>query len=117
MVTFTLRQTTSIVDGPRYQVVDQVTSATGASLAVYVYITASQLFSHYANAADMEQWPETSGAATLANLMFYRQPSVTRSWSTVALMNDDLAMSLRRLQYLADEINQIQVISEQGIKE
>lgn len=105
MVSFTLHQVTAIVDGPAYQVTNEVTAATSASPATYVYKTLTQAFSHYAAAADMEQWPDTYELAQLSGAAFYRLPRVIRTWDTVALMNTDLDMSLRRLQFLADEMN------------
>lgn len=108
MVNFTLRQVTSIVDGPAYQVINEVTLAQGASSSAYVYATVNQKFSHYATAADFEQWPTSYEEAVLTNAVFYRLPKVARTWDTVSEMNEDLAMSLRRLQSLADELNQQQ---------
>jgi len=105
VVSFTLHQVTAIVDGPAYQVTNEVTAATGASVATYVFKTVDQAFSHYATPADMTQWPDSYALAQLAGAAFYRLPSVIRTWDTVVLMNEDLAMSLRRLQFLADEMN------------
>jgi len=104
MVVFTLRQITAIFDGPIYQVTNQVTSAQLASPAAYVFATATQAFDHYASAVDMEQYPDSYEKAVLLGTKFYRLPTVVRRWSNVALMNDDLATSLRRLQSLADEL-------------
>ena len=105
MVVFTLRQVTEICDGAKYKVTNTVTEAQNASSAVYVYNTASQVFSHYATAVDMERWPDSHELAVLRSAVYYRQPSVTRTWESVRRMNEDLAMSLQRLQYLADELN------------
>lgn len=104
MVSFTLHQLTSIVDGPQYQVLNEVVAATDASPAVYVYETATQKFNHYAAAADMEQWPDSLEKAQVTSMAFYRLPAVTRTWDTVARMNADLDMSIRRLQSLTDEL-------------
>jgi hypothetical protein len=105
VVTFTLHQVTAIIDGPVYQVTNEVTAATNASTATYVYKTLSQEFSHYAGAGDMEQWPDSLELAQLSGAGFYRLSHVIRTWHTVARMNEDLAMSLRRLQFLADELS------------
>lgn len=107
MVTFTLRQVTSILDGPLYQVASQVTQAVDADVNAFVYNAASQKFSHYATAADVEKWPKSLALAQLSGAEFYRLDSVTRSWPTVGEMNDDLADTLRRVQALADELNQV----------
>lgn len=104
MVTFTLRQLTSIVDGTKYQVSNEVTAATDASTAVYVYKTATKLFSNYASAADMEQWPDSYEQAQVLGKPFYRLPQVVRTWDTLSQMNVDLSESVRRLQSLADEL-------------
>jgi hypothetical protein len=105
LVSFTLHQLTSIVAGPAYQVVNTVTAATDASLAAYVFQTSNQQFNHYATAADMDQWPDTYEKAQVTNAAFYRLPTITRTWDTVEDMNEDLDVSLRRLQSLADELN------------
>lgn len=105
MVTFTLHQVTAIVEGPAYRVTNEVTMAQGASPATYVFKTLTQEFCHYAVAADMTQWPDSYDVARLLGAAFYRLPLVARTWHTVALMNQDLAMSLQRLQFLADELN------------
>lgn len=104
MVTFALHQVTEIVAGPAYQVTNEVTAATDASTGTYVYKTASQEFSHYATAADLALWPESYELALLTDAKFYRLPRVIRTWDTVVLMNADLAMTIRRLQFLADEL-------------
>jgi hypothetical protein len=104
LVNFTLRQLTSIVDGNKYQVSNEVTEAVGASTSVYVYKTVNQQFSNYASAADMEQWPTSYEEAQVLGKAFYRLPQVVRTWDTLSQMNLDLAESLRRLQSLADEL-------------
>lgn len=105
MVVFTLRQVTAICDGAKYKVTNTVTEAQNASTAVYVYSTETKAFSHYATAIDMERWPDSHELAVLRSAVYYRQPSVTRTWDSVRKMNEDLGMSLQRLQFLADELN------------
>ena len=110
MASFTLRQVTSLVDqaypkAPQYRVTNEVTAAAGASPAVYVFKATSQEFSNYASAADMARWPDSLALAQVSGVAFYRLPAVTRTWDTVEQMNEDLSMSLRRLQSLADEMS------------
>lgn len=110
MVSFTLRQVTTLVSqdfpkAPQYQVTNGVTDVVDASPAVYVFKTATQKFSNYASAADMARWPDSLAKAQLMDAAFYRLPLLTRTWETVEQMNEDLAVSLRRLQSLADELN------------
>ena len=110
MVNFTLRQVTSLAPqtypkAPQYQVVNEVTAAVDASPAVYVFKTSTQKFSNYASAADMSRWPDSLALAQVTDAAFYRLPLLTRTWETVERMNEDLSMSLRRLQSLADELN------------
>lgn len=110
MASFTLRQVTSLVSqdfpkAPQYQVVNEVTAAVDASPAVYVFKTTTQKFSNYASAADMMKWPDSLALAQVTDAAFYRLPQLTRVWETVERMNEDLAMSLRRLQSLADELD------------
>lgn len=105
MVSFTLRQVTNIVDGPKYEVINEITAAVDASPAVYVFKTVNQEYSNYASAADMMQWPDSYEMAQISNLPFYRLSSLTRTWDTVQQMQLDLSESIRRLQSLADELN------------
>lgn len=105
MVSFTLRQVTSIVDGPAYQVLNEVTAATNADVFVFVYDASSQKFSHYATAADVEQYPTSLALAQVMGQPFYRLASVTRTWTSVSDMNDDLSDTMRRVQSLANELN------------
>jgi adenosylcobinamide amidohydrolase len=105
VVTFTLHQVTAIVDGPAYQVTNEVVAATDADTATYVFKTLNQQYSHYATAADMSQWPNSYEVAQLTGAAFYRLPRLIRTWDTVVAMNADLADSIRRLQSLADELN------------
>lgn len=109
MVTFTLHQATEVIeqpsDGPHYRVHNEVTAATGASPAVFVFKTSTQAFDHYARAADLEQWPDSYEEALLRELAFYRAKILTRTWDTLADLSEDLAMTLQRTQRLANELN------------
>jgi hypothetical protein len=105
VVSYTLRQVTAIVDGPAYKVTNQVLAATDADVYVFVYNAASQKFSHYALAADVEQWPTSPQIAQVTGAQFYRQNSVERVWASVQEMNADLDDTIRRVQALADELN------------
>ena len=104
MVSFTLRQVTRIVNNDQYEVANEVTSATDSSTAVYVFKTVNQAFSNYASAADMANWPASYEEAQVLGKLFYRLPRLTRVWDTLSQMNEDLDMSMRRLQFLSDEL-------------
>lgn len=104
MVSFTLRQVTRIVNNEQYEVANEVTAATDASPAVYVFKTVNQAFSNYASAADMASWPDSYEEAQVLGKLFYRLPRLTRVWDTLSQMNEDLDMSIRRLQFLSDEL-------------
>lgn len=106
MVSYTLRQVTAVVDGPAYKVTNQVTAATNSDVNTFVYNAASQKFSHYATAADMQTRPIGYPMAQALGAEFYRLDSVVRTWPSVAEMNNDLSETLRRIQFLADELNQ-----------
>lgn len=107
-VSFTLRQTTSIQTGPLYRVKNEVTSATGASAATFVYKTSTQEFSHIAMAADMEQYPDSYDTAFQNDNLFYRQTSVTRDWQTITYAEGDLEVTRNRIQLLANDLNTLQ---------
>jgi len=109
VVSFTLRQMTKVVDqdgaAPLYRVINQVVSAVGASAATFVFKTSTQVFEHYANAADMERWPNSQEEAQLRGLGFYRLDNVSRTWASLEEMYEDLDMSLRRVRALASELS------------
>jgi hypothetical protein len=107
-VSFSLRQITSVVDGPLYRVNNEVSTAVGASPAVFVFKTLTQTFSHYATVADLENYPDTYAQAASDDTAFYRQTSVTRDWETVELREADIALTKTRLQFLANELNTLQ---------
>lgn len=106
MVSFSLQQVTAIVDGPAYQVTNRVVAAEGSDLGAFVYSAASQKFSHYATASDMQTLPISYPMAQALGAMFYRLDNVVRTWPSVAEMNVDLAETVRRVQFLADELSQ-----------
>ncbi len=109
MVSFTLRQTTSLVDqandAPLYRVINQIVGAIGASPAVFVYKVATSAFEHYANAADMERWPDSREEALVRGLGFYRLDNVSRTWASLEDMYEDLDTTLRRVRSLANELS------------
>lgn len=107
-VSFTLRQTTSIQAGPLYRVKNEVTSATGASAATFVYKTSTQEFSHIAMAADIEQYPDSYDTAFQDDVPFYRLTSVTRDWETISYAEGDLQVTRNRIQLLANDLNTLQ---------
>lgn len=107
-VSFSLSQNTTVIDGPLYRVNNEVSTASGASPAVFVFKTLTQEFSHYATVADLEAYPDTYAQAANDGAAFYRQTSVTRDWETVALREADLTLTKSRLQFLANELNALQ---------
>lgn len=108
MASFTLQQTTAIVEVNKYQVVNTVILAVGADPNIYVFKTSTRRFSHYASAADVAQWPVDCDVASLTGAAYYRQPTVTRIWDTVRMMKADLAASLFRARSLASELTEQQ---------
>jgi len=108
-VSFSLRQITSVVTGPLYRVNNTVDAATDASLMIFVFKTTTQEFSHYATVADIETYPDTYAQAVSDGAAFYRLASVVRDWGTVEEMEADVAMTLSRTQFLANELNAVQV--------
>lgn len=108
MVSFTLRQVTSVIDqdgqAPAYRVTSQVTSATGSSLAIFVYKAADIAFDHVAGAADMERWPDNREAAVAGGLGFYRLDNVARAWPLLSEMRVDQVEIQRRTRSLAREL-------------
>ena len=112
MVSFLLRQVTSLVDqagkAPLYRVINQVTESTGASAAVFAYKTATKVFDHYANAGEMEQLPDSYEEAVVRGVAFYRLNSVSRDWETVAQMYADIDATMRRVRSLAKDLTQQQ---------
>ncbi len=110
-VSLTLRQTvqTSVVSGgASYVVTNVVESSTGIDPSVFVFKTDTQAFDHYATAPEMDSLPNSWEAAAAAGLGFYRLSSVTRTWTTISAMNEDLSLTKARLGALARETSQIQ---------
>lgn len=107
MVSYTLRQVTAIVDGPAYKVTNQVTAATDSDVNVFVYNATSQNFSHVALAADMLTLPVGYPMAQSLGAEFCRLDNVVRTWASAGELSNDLAETLRRVQALADELNQV----------
>lgn len=85
-------------------VTNEIVSAVGADTFVFVYSAATQAFSHYAVAADMEL-PTSYELAQVTGAKFYRLAKLTRTWDTVNGMTVDLSDTMRRVQSLADELN------------
>lgn len=112
MVSFTLRQITSLVaqsgKAPKYRVLNEVTAATGMDTNAFVFKTVNQTFDHVAVAGENELWPTTYAQAVTDNKAFYRLSSVTRDWATVVEMDDDLASTLRRVRSLANGLTKHQ---------
>lgn len=103
-VTFTLHQVTQVLDGPLYRASNEVTAATEADPNVFVFATATKVFDHYANPAEMANTPIGWDAASVANSPFYRQASVVRDWETAAEMQTDLTTTQARLTALAEDL-------------
>ena len=102
-VSVDIRQQTSTVDGPLYRVKSTVVAATNISTALFVFKTADDTFDHYATVADVSRWPDNKTAAVAGALGFYRQPVLQRDWATVDLMNQDLMVTVERIQKVVDE--------------
>lgn len=106
VVVFTLRQITSVLDGPIYRVRNEVTAAENASTSVFVYRTSTAEFDHYASARDMTLWPDSRAAAQTAGLEYYRQTFVQRDWESVTELVSDVNLSWERVQLLASELTE-----------
>lgn len=108
MISFTLRQTTSVIDRdgqpPLYRVASRVTAAIGASPAIFVYKVVDIAFVHVAGAADMERWPDSREEAIAGGLGFYRLDSADRAWPLLSEMRADRDEIRRRARALAREL-------------
>lgn len=110
-VSLTLRQTvqtSAVAGGASYAVTNVITDSTGIDPGVFVFKTDTKLFDHYATAPEMDSVPSSWEAAAAVGAGFYRQPSVTRTWTTISAMNEDLSVTKARLGTLAREVSQIQ---------
>lgn len=108
-VSISLRQTTSVTqndNGASYQATSVVEAAQGIERALFVYRTDTQRFDHYATSADLATVTTSLDLAIANRLSFYRQEILTRAWPSLDLMQDDLAMTERRLRALASEVSQ-----------
>jgi hypothetical protein len=104
-VSVDIRQQTATLDGPLYQVKSSVVAATGISSALFVFKAATDAFDHFATLADLSRYPDTKAAALTQGLGFYRLAAVQRNWPTVDLMNQDLMITIERMQAVVDEWN------------
>jgi hypothetical protein len=111
-VSFDLHQVTTALDGPLYRVFQELTAAVNSSKAVFVYKTTTQEFSHIATIMDMRNWTDSYAQAVINEDDYYRLEQVTRDWSTVALMVDDVNMGVSRVQLLASALT-----DEEGLLE
>jgi hypothetical protein len=108
VVTIQLRQITSILqDGPLYRVQNTVEKATGISPALFVYKTVTQLFDHYATAADIATYPDSYDEAVATNAAFYRQPSVIRDWKTTQNLLEDVQVTQARLRAVVNDVARV----------
>ena len=110
-VSLTLHQTAvpaTVSGGATYTVTNEITASVGISPAVFVFKTDTGVFDHYATPPDMEALPASQAEAVAAGLPFYRQPGVTRVWTTISAMEEDLALTQTRLNGLVRETSQIQ---------
>lgn len=107
-VSLTLHQTTSVTPasgGASYQATSVVEASFGIDKAVFVFKTDTQGFDHYATPADLESVPVSRDLALAERLPFYRQDSLTRTWPTLSLMQDDVVVTRSRLQGLIREVS------------
>lgn len=108
MVSFTLRQTTALIEQPNaaplYRVTNQVTEADGASKAVFVFRTTTKKFEYYATALDMGRWPDSYEEALIKSLSYYRLDTVSRDWTTLAEMYKDVDITKSRVGGLARDL-------------
>jgi hypothetical protein len=98
----------SLAGQAQYTVTNQILSSVGVDPAVFVFYTTTGIFSHYANPADLNNYPNTLQDAQALSAKFFRQPLLTRTWSTIDQMQDDLSMTQSRLQRLLNSLNELQ---------
>jgi len=111
-ISFTLHQVTTALDGPLYRVFQEITAAVNSSKAVFVFKTSTEEFDHVATIMDMRTYPDSYAQAVIDGVDFYRLEEVTRDWSTVALMVEDVTMGYNRVQLLASSLT-----DEEGLLE
>jgi hypothetical protein len=110
-VSLTLHQTSTpltVDGGATYKVVNEVTASMGIAMEVFVFRTDTGVFSHYATPADLELLPTSQAVAVSNSVGFFRQSSVTRIWTKISEMNEDLALTKTRLQALSREVAKTQ---------
>lgn len=108
-VSITLRQTTLVTSndaGASYQATNVVEAARGIARELFVYRTDTQRFDHYATPADLATIPISRELAMSERLPFYRQVTLTRIWPSLALMQNDVALTEARLRSLAREVSE-----------
>lgn len=110
-VSLTLHQTNdpaTVLGGAQYTVTNEIIASIGIDPAVFVFKTETGEFDRYATAADLDALPTSQTLAVVDSIAYYRLTRVTRVWTTISAMQDDLAMTRRRLNSLAREVAQLQ---------
>lgn len=108
-VSLTLHQTTMVTPASgrtSYQATNVVEASFGIDKAVFVFRTDTQGFDHYATPADLETVSTSRDLALAERQSFYRQDRLSRTWPTLSLMQDDVAVTRSRLRGLAREVSQ-----------
>ena len=110
-VSLTLHQTTRVTpgsNGASYDATHVVEVSFGIDKAVFVFKADTQRFDHYATPADLEVVTTSRDLAVADRQPFYRQDQLARSWPTLRLMQDDVAITRARLAGLVREVSSSQ---------
>lgn len=106
-VSITLEQTnTTTTDEnhqPSYSSENTIVASDGIPLALFVYDTEAETYSHVAAVADLETYPDSRAQAVLDELPFYRQAAATQEYTTISEAQAFAAHVRSRLNYLAQD--------------
>lgn len=84
-VSITVDQTNQVIDEGAgvvsYAVSFEITASEGIPLALFVYSTETQAYEHPATINALESYPDTYEEAVALGIDYYRQASVTRSYT------------------------------------
>jgi hypothetical protein len=106
-VSITLEQTNSSYNDednqPVYKSENEVIASEGIPLALFVFATDDESFSHVASTHDLETYPASRTEAINGSLDYYRLAQVTREFDNITDAQEFALHVRSRLQFLSND--------------
>lgn len=112
-VSITLEQTQTVEDGatsdaPIYRVKNEIVATDGVSMALFVFETEGDAFSHVATPRDLEAYADSKGTAQGEGTTFYRAALVTVDFDRIDDATSFASIVRSRLQALTQTLPRAQ---------